>query len=348
VNVLFVMEDFCLGGVEKVTLNLIKSIHSEAVGRMSCAVAVQQDDGPLSAQFREQCMIFSLAKQSLQAVVKTWQPDAIVFTKGGLSRLATGEIRAMVPRLFAVQHVPINLPEYSFFKNTVRVIAAAFLYRRLNKVICVSVGIRDNLRRMLALSDSKLEVINNPVIDSNILHAAAEDGCEYENFFICVGRLHFQKGYDRLLQIVARVRTSVPELKIVILGDGPDREMLQASINAQGLATTVILHGNVENPYKYMARAKALLMTSRWEGLPTVLVEASALRVPIISFDCRYGPAEITDYGRHGYLISAHDEQAFARAIISVTQGVQPSIPDVTSYRYEFAARRYMELFSHG
>lgn len=351
-NVLFVMESFCLGGVEKVTLNLIQAIQAQALGGMVCAVAVQHDEGPLAAQFHALCSIYPIVdghyKQPLIAVVKSFKPEVVVFTKGGLSRLVNRDVRPMVKRLIAIQHVPINLPEYSFVTNIKRIVGAAWLYRRLDKVVCVSAGIHSNLKHLLGLADSKLKLIHNPVISSDIRQAAAEGGCEYDNFFICVGRLHFQKGYDRLLTIAAQARRSVPDLKIVVLGEGPDRDVLQSRIKELGLTATVILHGNAVNPYKYIVRAKALLMTSRWEGLPTVLVEASELAVPIISFDCRYGPAEITDNGTCGVLIANGDDDGFARAIVRIAQGFTPSIPDVTSYRYGAAAGQYMELFING
>lgn len=351
-NVLFVMESFCLGGVEKVTLNLIKAIHAQSEGSIVCSVAVQQDGGDLAKAFHALCAVYVMTAadkcQPLLPVIKNFMPEVVVFTKGGLSRLANHEIRILVKRIFAVQHVPINLPENNVFKNLIRVLGASWLYRRLDKVVCVSTGIQNNLKRLLALDEAKLKMIHNPVISDEILQSAAEAACEYDNYFICVGRLHYQKGYDRLITIAIEARKSIPDLKIIIFGDGPDKDMLQKSINAHGLKTTIILHGNVANPYKYMARAKALLLTSRWEGLPTVLVEASALNLPIISFDCRYGPAEVTVKGKHGYLIPSNDDMSFARAIVAVAQGRPPSIPDVSSYCYAEAARQYINLFING
>lgn len=351
-NLLFVMENFCLGGVEKITLNLVQAIQQQSGGRMVCAVAVQHNSGPLSDKFHERCTIYPMTRgewsQSLAVITKKFSPEIIVFTKGGLSRLATPEVKQKVRALFAVQHVPINLPEYNCITNAMRIIGAAWFYRKMDKVVCVSAGIQSNLSRWLALPDRKLTMIHNPIISDDIRLAAKEGGCEYDDFFICVGRLHFQKGYDRLLTIALQARSKIPDLKIVILGEGPDREMLEFKIEEMGLTATVILHGNAVNPYKYIARAKALLMTSRWEGLPTVLVEASELGVPIISFDCRYGPAEVTDNGKYGVLIPAGDDDGFAQAVVRVAQGFSPVIPDVSSYRYEAAARQYMELFTNG
>jgi glycosyltransferase involved in cell wall biosynthesis len=348
-NIMFVMEDFCLGGVERVTLNLISSLNAINSNDFNVSIAVQNASGELLTDYSAQCPIYhigrSCSRKMLIEALDDFRPDVLVFTKGGLSRVINKRIRGAVDRIYAVQHVPLNLPQNGVLKNIIRIIGAAYYYRRVDKVVCVSNGIRENLRKSILIPRERLLVIHNPVIDDFIYELSRQGGCEYKNFYLCVGRLHYQKGYDLLIKIAREITGHIPDFKVVILGDGPERRNLQMAIEAAGLRDVIILHGNSSNPYKYMMASKAVLMTSRWEGLPTVLVEASALKVPIISFDCRYGPSEITDNGYYGHLIPAQKVSAFAKAVVAFEGGDRKPVPNVDKYLFDYSARCYLGLF---
>ena len=129
----------------------------------------------------------------------------------------------------AIQHVPIDLPESSGVKNFIRKAGAAILYRRVDKVICVSDGIKQNLNQALQLSQNSLQTIYNQVLDTSISDLANEP-VEYEDYFVCVGRLHYQKGYDILLNIAEKCKKQGQRISIVILGEGEERASLEKEI----------------------------------------------------------------------------------------------------------------------
>ena len=129
-----------------------------------------------------------------------------------------------------------------------------------------------------------------------------------------VGRLTAQKAFSVLIEAFAQVRKSQPA-RLLILGEGEERPMLEALIGQLGLEQDVNLPGFVSNPYPYMARAAVFVLSSRWEGLPTVLVEAMALRTPVIATDCPSGPREILRGGQYGPLVPVGDPCALALAI---------------------------------
>jgi glycosyltransferase involved in cell wall biosynthesis len=129
-----------------------------------------------------------------------------------------------------------------------------------------------------------------------------------------VGRLTAQKAFGVLIEAFAHVRKSLPA-RLLILGEGEERPMLEAQVRKLELEQDVRLPGFVSNPYPYMAHAALFVLSSRWEGLPTVLVEAMSLQTPVIATDCPSGPREILRDGQYGQLVPVEDANALARAI---------------------------------
>jgi glycosyltransferase involved in cell wall biosynthesis len=131
---------------------------------------------------------------------------------------------------------------------------------------------------------------------------------------LAVGRFTEQKAFDVLIRAFALVSKN-HRVRLIILGEGEERPDLEALIREYALEEEISMPGFVTNPYSYMAHAAAFVLSSRWEGLPTVLVEAMALGVPIISTDCPSGPREILLDGKYGKLVPVDDPFALADAI---------------------------------
>ncbi|MEW6989447.1 glycosyltransferase [Colwelliaceae bacterium 6441] len=346
-KIIFMLENYDMGGVEKVSLQLLKGIKLLAP-EICVSILTEQDKGELKAEFNQtypcQCLNGRNNFRIFKNKIEELQPDLIVFTKGGLSKYKLSILFNEHIKTIAIQHVPIDLPDSSTLKNTIRKISAAFLYRLVSKVICVSDGIANNLKSTIKLNDKQVGRIYNPVIDQQI-SPLSQETVEYSNYFVCVGRIHYQKGYDLLLNIIQQAKVKDNNIQVVIIGDGPDRQMLEESIKEKELNDNVIIHGFTDNPYKYIRAAKGILMTSRWEGLPTVLVEAAYLKTQIISFDCRYGPSELTSKGRNGYLINENNEKDFVTAIEKVNSGKIKELPQLTDFHLKSAAKNYLSLF---
>ena len=103
----------------------------------------------------------------------------------------------------------------------------------------------------------------------------------------------------------------------MILGEGPDRYKLEALIDELGLTNEIALPGFISNPYAFMSKASVFVLSSLYEGLPTVLIEAIAVGKAVISTDCPSGPAEILDSGKYGCLVPVSDIKALAEAILT-------------------------------
>ena len=197
-------------------------------------------------------------------------------------------------------------------------------------------------RASLSLPAEKLKVVFNPIVTPDLKERAKEplehpwfsDGSKV---FIAVGRLRPQKDFRTLLQAFSRVRATRPA-RLLILGEGPERSELEDLVRELGIADDVSLPGSVENPYAYLSRAVAFVLSSRWEGLPTVLIEALACGLPVIATDCPSGPKEILAGGRYGKLVRVNAVEDLAAAMEAALDGRLPRPPDESWKPYELDA----------
>lgn len=104
--------------------------------------------------------------------------------------------------------------------------------------------------------------------------------------------------------------------KLYILGDGPDRKKVEKMIIDEGMEGEIILFGNVKNPYSWIKGAKALIHSSKYEGLPTVLIEGLILNKKVISSNCPTGPTEILEYGKIGDLYAVGDYEKLGNILL--------------------------------
>ena len=113
----------------------------------------------------------------------------------------------------------------------------------------------------------------------------------------------------------------------MILGGGEERSALETMIREFGLEQYIYIPGFVSNPYPYMAHASSFVLSSRWEGLPTIVVEAMSLGTPIISTDCPSEPREILMDGKYGTLVPVDDPSVLAAEIETTLNNKVPRPP---------------------
>lgn len=225
-------------------------------------------------------------------------------------------------------------------------------YPRADWVVAVSQGVMDDLVSCAGLPQERVLAIDNPVVTPALLQQAEAPLSHpwldpINPPLVAVGRLHPQKNFPLLLRAFARVRTQRPSARLIILGEGAERTRLEQLARELGIADAVAFPGFVDNPYAFMSRAAALVLSSDYEGLPTVLIEGLACGVPVVSTDCPSGPAEILDHGRFGRLVPVGDEPALAAAILATleTPGDRRALRQRgLDFTAEAAARRYLPL----
>ena len=160
-----------------------------------------------------------------------------------------------------------------------------------------------------------ITVIRNPIC----FHPAAPSQLD-TGIVLAVGRLAYQKGFDRLLEAWSLVSHLIPGWKLVFAGDGELREELKAQADELGIKDSVQFAGNVKDMSACYKEASIVALTSHYEGLPMVLLEAHAFGIPSVAFDCPCGPSEIIRDGENGLLVPEGDVRAFADALIQLMQ----------------------------
>ena len=186
-------------------------------------------------------------------------------------------------------------------------------------------GVVVQTRRTLAwlqacCPQSRGQVIPNPVVyplpEGQPLLDPAAVVDRTRRVLLTVGRLSEEKGFGQLLAAFGALALRYARWDLVILGEGPERERLEAQRDRLGLSGRVHLPGRAGNPEDWYARADLYVMSSRFEGFPNTLIEAMAYGLPAVSFDCETGPADIIRDGVDGYLVPPEEgAEGLARAI---------------------------------
>lgn len=227
-------------------------------------------------------------------------------------------------------------------------------YPWADAVVAVSQGTADDLARTARLAPARVHVIHNPIVTPQLREMAGAS-LNHPWFqpgeppvLVAVGRLAPQKDCETLIRALSLVERGRGPVRLLILGEGNERARLEALTAELGLAGIIEMPGWAQNPYPYMVRAAAFVLSSRWEGLPSVLIEALFCGPPIISTDCPSGPLEILGGGRHGALVPVGDVNAFAQAIDAALAGnvPRPSPASWRPYEQETIVTRYLEVLT--
>ena len=199
-------------------------------------------------------------------------------------------------------------------------------YPKARRIIAVSQGVADDLQASFGIRRNRMTVIANP-IDFDAIRAQADSGVPMPvdgPYAVTMGRLVPNKNFGMLIEAFARSEIAG---KLLILGDGPERDALARRIEALGLAGRVLMPGFSANPFPTLARAAFYVSPSNAEGFPNSLLEAMSLGLPVISTNCPSGPSEVlADLPReqvaagvtcapHGILVAPNDANAMAQAL---------------------------------
>jgi glycosyltransferase involved in cell wall biosynthesis len=228
---------------------------------------------------------------------------------------------------------------------------ARWFYPWADGIVAVSEGVANDLAQLINIPLEHIQVIYNPIVTPDLFEKSTAF-IEHPWFksgeppvLLAAGRLTVQKAFDVLIRAFAQVRKN-HRVRLLILGEGEERLALEALIREYELGQDISMPGFVPNPYPYMAHAAAFVLSSRWEGLPTVIVEALSLGTPIISTDCPSGPREVLADGKYGKLVPVDDHHALAAAIITTltTNILRPSQECWKSFELECVVDQYINI----
>lgn len=181
-----------------------------------------------------------------------------------------------------------------------------FLYSGLDAVVALTKRDQQSFEAILR-GRSKAYVIPNQVSFTTVQRDATT-----HKQMLAIGRLTYQKGFEFMIEDASRVLRERPDWKLIIVGDGENESMLRKEIASRNMESQIEIHPSTPEIRKYYESSAIYLMTSRFEGLPMVLLEAEAYALPIISYDCPTGPRELIETGRNGFLVPMEAHEDFA------------------------------------
>ncbi len=229
----------------------------------------------------------------------------IVFATGHQSNGLLAFVTKKVRRI-GCEHM--NYESAPFYSRIFR----RFTYPFLDAVVCLT---KRDASHYSFVKKERLFVIPN----SLSFECDVPSDCTTKRI-IAVGRLTKQKGFDLLLDSAAIMKESIPDWHLDIFGDGEDKDMLIAKINELQLQNFVSIKNTTPNIQKEFISSSIFLMSSRWEGLSMVLLEAQSCGLPAVSFDCPNGPSDVIVENETGFLVPLYDTRALAEKTIELAK----------------------------
>jgi glycosyltransferase involved in cell wall biosynthesis len=333
------------GGAERVMLHLAEGLTLKGV---EVHLVMARAEGPNLPLVPENVWLVDLkAKNTFRSLfplvdyINREQPDALLSGLfANIIAIAAAHRVKRRPRVVVCEHNTLSVQVYNNrqdWRFRILPLLARVLYPKADQIVAVSEGVKKDIAKVIHLPGERIRVIYNPVVTPELLqmgdqlpeHPWLRQG--EPPVILSVGRLVPIKEFDSLIRVFARV-CQEKTCRMIILGEGPEREKLQGLIAELGLDNEVQLPGFIENPYPLIGHASLYVLCSRHEGLPGALIEAMAFGVPLVSTDCPSGPREILQDGKYGRLVPCGDWQALEMAIRDGLVGKIPP-PEKSSWQ---------------
>jgi glycosyltransferase involved in cell wall biosynthesis len=347
------------GGAERVIVNLAEAMTERGLPVdlvLSAAEGVFLDQLPAPVRVVDLAaprVLRSVA--ALSRYLRREQPRVLVSSMGhaNIAAVWAARLARRGTRVVVTEHNTLSqatqqesrVPGY-FWPPLMRI-----FYPWADAIVAVSQGVADDLARTSGLPRERIEVIYNPVITPVMMAQARQSpnhgwfGDGQPPVILGAGRLTRQKDFFTLLRAFAEVRRC-RTARLMIVGEGEDRPALEALARELGVTDDIALPGFQENAMAYMASSAVFVLSSAWEGLPTVLIEALAAGARVISTDCPSGPREILQDGRLGILVPVGDSAALAAAILHALEQPAGAVPPeaLTPFTRDAAVDNYLRL----
>jgi glycosyltransferase involved in cell wall biosynthesis len=305
-RILFMIPTLTGGGAERVMVTILRHLDrsrfAPALAVVDTRNAVFIDEVPADVELIDlRCTRIRYAFPTLLKLIWRRRPDVVFSTLGQLN-LALAIMKPILPRgvrYLARETIVVTADAQT--KKWPRLWKSAHeLYRRFDGVICQSRDMQNDLVDNLGVPRHKTTVIHNPVDLARIRQLASAPLAAMDAppegatslRLVSAGRLTYQKGFDMLIDAVARCTRSV---HLTILGEGPLRRELEERARAKGVSDRVRFAGFLKNPYPFFAQSDAFVLSSRYEGFPNVVLEALACGAPVIALPAPGGVREILE-----------------------------------------------------
>ena len=303
---------FSGGGAEKVMVTVANYLTTLGI---KIDFVIFKNQGPFRELINEKVNIIDLkASRVLFGIFKLARYLNQTKPQICLSAMRHSNIAILAAKYLSFSTMPIIISEHNdpsiLRKRKNGIFLRSFmnlLYPFADQIVAVSKGVAEQLHDMLAIEPMKISVIYNPVITSEIYLKSEEDiDLSYfagKKLIIAAGRLTDQKDYSTLLKAFSIVRDKIKNCNLIILGEGDQQSQLIELARKLGIESHTFFKGFVDNPFKWMKNADIFVLSSKFEGLGNVIIEALACSTQVISTDCPSGPKEILKDGEYGDLV---------------------------------------------
>ena len=363
-KICFFFHRFDDGGAEKTTICLANELAERG---HDVSILVRYDYGPVRERVSKAVKILDMHLPEngkliknirnvnfLRKLINTGQYDvlvAVLSEMGQVAAVAHAFSNRKTP-LICVLHSTVSQENYSF--KAVRYRLLKFFDKQYDAVVAVSKAVEKDYNDLCQPKEKHTLTIYNPVVNQELKACALEDpdhpwlkpGRDFYTL-ILAGRLMPEKNHALMLKALKLVRQEA-DVRLILLGEGELKESLRRQCKDLEIAEWVDFHGYVKNPYCFMKACDAVVISSLYEGLPTVLIEALACGCRIVSVDCPSGPDEILEHGKYGILVETENAEALKEGIL---MGLKQQ-PDVDAleeraedFSVEKAVKKYEQLF---
>ena len=347
------------GGMEKVCISLANQFIAR--GYVVDLVVLKQQDS-LSCEVPEALATNFLNVSRLRSsfyplmrYLRLQSPDFVIAAQWPLTWVVYFAAIAARFRGRVILSEHISLENSPFVKRIHRLAFKFFgklIYSRAHAVIAVSHGVAQSIENLTGLPINRITTIYNPVLDECHI---SEDIVTYPFLdwwesggtkILAAGRLADQKNYSLLIQSFAKLPNTL-DAKLLILGEGPERRKLENMIVQLGMQDRIKMPGHVKSVSGFYNIADIFVLSSNYEGLGNVIVEALNAKCKIVSTDCPFGPREILRDGRYGWLTKVGDIDGLTKGLEAAATGAPTEFASkewLSQFSVGFAAQRYVEI----
>ena len=328
-KILFLIESFAGGGVEKVFIDLINNMD---ISKYDITVMSIWDYGVRKKDLRKDVKYKSIFP-NIRGISRVFhnfveKSDGSLLYKLGIREKYDVEIAFIEgratkiigasnnPNSRKIAWVHIDLSQGHWTSRVFResLEREKDCYKKFNDIVFVSNSAKEGFKNLFGDDFDNLQVKYNPIIAEDIVKKAEEEVNDIEKpkdkmLLVTSGRLVSQKGYESLLEACNKLNKDSIKYELWILGEGWDRPKLEELMNKYSLSNVKLL-GFKENPYKYIKQGDLFVCSSKNEGFSLVIAEAMILGLPVISTNCS-GPNELLDFGQFGYMVENNEEALY-------------------------------------
>lgn len=262
---------------------------------------------------RASCRLSRLRKaRALRDLVLELQPDVVVSFLSNVNVLAIVALAGLnVPLVISERTDPASGQELHWMLRFMRRV----LYQFATRLVVQTSSAEDRYRKLI-LRAPPTDVIPNPLSSALGEMQFRAVHPDHGGTIIAMGRLTPSKGFDILVRAFGREFGDRPDWRLSIWGEGPQRASLETLIKDLGLTQRVHMRGSTTNPWSALSHGQIFALPSAYEGFPNAMLEAMALGLPVVAYDCPSGPRELSAGGRAAVMVALGDEQALGRELL--------------------------------